>query len=29
VLTAFALGFASIEQAKHPDRAQVGPLARI
>lgn len=29
VCTVFALGFASIEQAKHPDRAQVGPLAGI
>lgn len=29
VSTVFALGFASIEQAKHPDRAQVGPLAGI
>ena len=33
VLTAtsmvFGLGFASMEQAKHPDRAQVGPLAGI
>ena len=26
---AFALGFASLEQAKHPDRAQVGPVAGI
>jgi hypothetical protein len=25
----FALGFASLEQAKHPDRAQVGPVAGI
>ena len=33
VLTAtsvcFGLGFASLEQAKHPDRAQVGPVAGI
>jgi transposase len=33
VLTAtcvtFGLGFASLEQAKHPDRAQVGPIAGI
>jgi hypothetical protein len=29
VSTVFALGFASMEQAKHPDRAQVGPLAGI
>jgi transposase len=29
VSTVFALGFASLEQAKHPDRAQVGPLAGI
>lgn len=27
--TVFGLGFASVEQAKHPDRAQVGPLAGI
>src|SRR6266508_4238085 len=27
--TVFALGFASLEQAKHPDRAQVGPAAGI
>ena len=27
--TVFALGFASLEQAKHPDRAQVGPVAGI
>ena len=27
--TVFALGFASMEQAKYPDRAQVGPLAGI
>jgi transposase len=26
---AFGLGFASLEQAKHPDRAQVGPVAGI
>lgn len=26
---AFGLGFASLEQAKHPDRAQVGPIAGI
>src|SRR6266508_2118088 len=25
----FSLGFASLEQAKHPDRAQVGPVAGI
>jgi len=25
----FALGFASLEQAKHPDRAQLGPVAGI
>jgi transposase len=25
----FGLGFASLEQAKHPDRAQVGPIAGI
>jgi hypothetical protein len=25
----FGLGFASLEQAKHPDRAQVGPVAGI
>jgi uncharacterized coiled-coil protein SlyX len=25
----FALGFASLERAKHPDRAQVGPVAGI
>ena len=25
----FGLGFASVEQAKHPDRAQVGPVAGI
>ncbi|MDT5027398.1 MAG: hypothetical protein QOE61_3824 [Micromonosporaceae bacterium] len=29
VTTVFALGFASMEQAKYPDRAQVGPLAGI
>ncbi len=29
VSAVFALGFASMEQAKHPDRAQVGPLAGI
>ncbi len=29
VSTVFALGFSSIEQAKHPDRAQVGPTAGI
>jgi hypothetical protein len=29
VSTVFALGFASLEQAKHPDRAQVGPVAGI
>ena len=29
VSTVFALGFASLEQAKHPDRAEVGPLAGI
>jgi hypothetical protein len=27
--TVFGLGFASVEQAKHPDRAQVGPAAGI
>jgi transposase len=27
--TVFALGFASLEQVKHPDRAQVGPVAGI
>jgi hypothetical protein len=27
--TLFALGFATMEQAKHPDRAQVGPVAGI
>lgn len=27
--TVFGLGFASVEQAKHPDRAQIGPLAGI
>jgi hypothetical protein len=27
--TVFGLGFASVEQAKHPDRAQVGALAGI
>jgi transposase len=27
--TVFGLGFASLEQAKHPDRAQVGPVAGI
>lgn len=27
--TVFALGFASLEQAKHPDRAQVGPVVGI
>jgi Transposase protein len=26
---AFGLGFASLEQAKHPDRSQVGPVAGI
>src|SRR5439155_21314602 len=29
VSTSFALGFTAMEQAKHPDRAQVGPLAGI
>ena len=29
VSTVFALGFASLEQAKHPDRAQVGPVLGI
>jgi hypothetical protein len=29
ICTVFTLGFASIEQAKYPDRAQVGPLAGI
>src|SRR5262249_37446332 len=29
MVTVFALGFASLEQAKHPDRAQVGPAAGI
>jgi Transposase DDE domain len=29
VTTVFGLGFASLEQAKHPDRAQVGPVAGI
>jgi transposase len=29
VSTVFALGFASLEQAKHPDRAQVGPVVGI
>ena len=29
VSAVFALGFASMEQAKHPDRAQVGPLAGL
>jgi hypothetical protein len=29
VSTVFALGFASIEQAKYPDRAQVGPTVGI
>ena len=29
VSTLFALGFTAMEQAKHPDRAQVGPLAGI
>jgi hypothetical protein len=29
VSAVFALGFASMEQAKHPDRAQVGPLAGV
>jgi hypothetical protein len=29
VSTVFALGFSSLEQAKHPDRAQVGPTAGI
>ena len=29
VSSVFALGFASMEQAKYPDRAQVGPLAGI
>ncbi len=29
VSSVFALGFASLEQAKYPDRAQVGPLAGI
>jgi hypothetical protein len=29
VSTVFALGFSCLEQAKHPDRAQVGPLAGI
>lgn len=29
VSTVFALGFANLEQAKHPDRAQVGPVAGI
>lgn len=27
--TVFALGYASVEQAKHPDRAQIGPVAGI
>jgi transposase len=27
--TLFALGFASMEQAKHPDRSQVGPIVGI
>ncbi|MGH3516376.1 MAG: putative transposase [Haloechinothrix sp.] len=29
VSTVFALGFASIEQSKHPDRRQVGPIVGI
>jgi transposase len=29
VSVVFALGFACMEQAKHPDRAQVGPLAGV
>jgi Transposase protein len=29
VSTVFALGFACLEQAKHPDRAQVGPVVGI
>jgi hypothetical protein len=29
VSTVFALGFGSMEQAKHPDRAQVGPVVGI